>query len=76
MVVPANRYVVPSEVKPTEKARGSWLERLRRWVVKCPNCAEVRLVVGAQENESYVCRSCGHDFLITDSTLAPSNPRA
>ncbi len=75
MVVPANRYVVLSEVEPTERSRGSWLERLRSWLVKCPNCLEVRLVVGAQVNESYVCRSCGHDFVITVSALATSKPR-
>ena len=27
--------------------------------MKCPQCSEVRLVVGAQENDQYVCDDCG-----------------
>ncbi len=75
MVVPTNKYVLP-EIGSTDGARGNWLETLRRWLVKCPNCTEVRLVVGAQENESHVCRSCGHGFVITVLTRATGKPRA
>ena len=42
----------------------SWLVTLRRWLVQCPQCTEVRLVVGARENDLYKCRQCGHDFTI------------
>jgi len=42
----------------------SWLVTLRRWLVQCPQCTEVRLVVGARENDRYKCRQCGHDFTI------------
>ena len=26
--------------------------------MKCPQCSEVRLVVGARENDQYVCKDC------------------
>ena len=42
----------------------SWLVTLRRWLVECPACAEVRLVVGVRENDRYQCKQCGHDFTI------------
>ena len=42
----------------------SWLVTLRRWLVECPACAEVRLVVGLSENDHYKCKQCGHDFTI------------
>lgn len=70
MALPQNRYVVLSESKPTKRTGGSWFEKLRRWLVQCPSCSEIRLVVGAQENESHVCRDCGHSFLIKFSTAA------
>jgi hypothetical protein len=44
---------------------GRWLEMLRRWVVECPRCAEVWLVVGAREMDGHVCKGCGHGFRIT-----------
>ena len=47
-----------------EKGRESWLGKLRRWLVECPRCAEVWLVVGARENERHVCKDCGHRFTI------------
>jgi transcription elongation factor Elf1 len=37
---------------------------LRRWRVECPRCSEVWLVVGARENDAYVCKGCGHRFTI------------
>ena len=45
-------------------AEKSWLVSLRRWLVQCPQCTEVRLVVGARENDQYQCKQCGHDFTI------------
>jgi ribosomal protein S27AE len=41
-----------------------WLERLRQWLVQCPNCSELRLVVGANEKDRYICKDCGHSFVI------------
>jgi rRNA maturation endonuclease Nob1 len=38
---------------------------LRRWLVECPRCAQVWLVVGARENDRHVCKSCGHGFVVT-----------
>ena len=37
---------------------------LRRWIVECPRCAEVWLVVGAHEMDGHVCKACGHGFAI------------
>ncbi|HSE22459.1 MAG TPA: hypothetical protein VLB68_12415 [Pyrinomonadaceae bacterium] len=41
-----------------------WLEMLRQWLVQCPNCSEVRLVVGVHEKDRYICKDCGHSFVI------------
>lgn len=55
----------------TKKAtQGSWLEMLRQWLVQCPQCSEIRLVVAARENDRYVCKDCGHSFFISRS-IAP-----
>ena len=43
----------------------SWPAMLRRWLVECPRCAQVWLVVGARENDRHVCKSCGHGFVVT-----------
>ena len=49
----------------TGKGAGeSWLEMLRQWLVQCPQCAEVRLVVGANEKDRYICKDCGTSFII------------
>ena len=37
---------------------------LRQWLVQCPQCSEVRLVVGAHEKDRYICKDCGHSFVI------------
>ena len=37
---------------------------LRRWIVECPQCAQVWLVVGARERDDHVCKACGHGFPI------------
>jgi predicted RNA-binding Zn-ribbon protein involved in translation (DUF1610 family) len=59
-------YVVLSDSVTGKRVRASesWLEILRRWIVECPQCSEVWLVVGAREGESYACRDCGHNFAI------------
>ena len=64
MSLAETEYVVFQEHELTKQATESLPEILRRWLVKCPQCAEVRLVVGARENERYVCRDCGHSFII------------
>lgn len=49
----------------TRKAGGeNWLEMLKQWLVQCPQCSEVRLVVGAHEKDRYICKDCGHSFVI------------
>lgn len=69
MAVPENDYIVLSE-RTVGKQRGErWFERLRKWLVQCPQCSEVRLVVGAQENDRYVCKDCGHSFTIKFSAV-------
>jgi transposase-like protein len=70
MSLAETKYVVFPEHELTEQARQSLPEILRRWLVKCPQCAEVRLVVGARENERYVCKDCGHSFTFRLSVAA------
>jgi len=62
-----NDYIVLSEDGLTKNPGEGWLEILRQWLVKCPQCSEVRLVVGARENDQYVCKDCGHSFAIRRS---------
>jgi hypothetical protein len=59
-------YVVPSDGRAGERRRrrDGWLDSLRRWLVECPQCAEVWLIVGARDNDSHVCKECGHSFTI------------
>jgi hypothetical protein len=38
---------------------------LRRWLVECPQCSQVWIVVGARENDRHVCKDCGHGFAIS-----------
>ena len=45
-------------------ARKKWREMLKQWLVQCPECSEVRMVVGAHEKERYICKDCGHSFVI------------
>jgi len=59
----------PSEMARTapqtrKGARKNWREMLRQWLVQCPECSEVRLVVGAHEKDRYICKDCGHSFVI------------
>ena len=64
MAVPENQYIVLPETIEGKKRGERWFEVLRRWLVKCPQCSEIRLVVGAHENDEYVCKNCGHRFNI------------
>jgi DNA-directed RNA polymerase subunit RPC12/RpoP len=70
MALPENQYIVLSDATVGEKHGGRPFEILRRWLVQCPQCSEVRLVVGARENDHYVCKDCGHSFTITNDELA------
>lgn len=70
MAVPENEYIVLPEVRSEKERDEQWFEILRRWLVQCPECSEVRLVVGARQNDRYVCKDCGHSFTITRSTVA------
>ena len=60
----------PSEhmaLRAPEARKGAgenWLEMLKQWLVECPQCSEVRLVVGAREKDRYICKYCGHSFVI------------
>jgi hypothetical protein len=69
-------YVVLSGGRTRKRAGESWLEILRRWLVQCPKCTEVWLVVGARENDRYVCQDCGHGFAIRFSVTPKGNPSA
>lgn len=46
-----------------------WLEMLKQWLVQCPQCSELRLVVGAHEKDHYICKDCGHSFVIGFQSL-------
>ena len=67
MAVPKDQYIVLPQTTVGKKQGERWLEVLKRWLVRCPKCSEVRLVVGANENDQYVCKDCGHSFTITFS---------
>jgi formylmethanofuran dehydrogenase subunit E len=69
MSLAETKYVVFQEHELKKEATESLPDALRRWLVKCPQCTEVRLVVGARENERYVCKDCGHSFTISRTTL-------
>jgi len=69
MAVPENDYIVLRQPASRKQRRERWFERLRQWLVQCPECSEVRLVVGAKENDRYVCKDCGHSFTIKFSAV-------
>jgi transposase-like protein len=75
MVLAANERTVLSERTLARRPEESWLEILRRWLVQCPQCSEVRLVVGAYENDRYVCKDCGHSFVIKLSIAVDAKTR-
>jgi hypothetical protein len=58
-------YVVLPKEREMRKEGENWLGILRRRLVECPQCAQVWLVVGARENDHYVCKDCGHGFAIS-----------
>ena len=64
MAAPENEYIVLPATSVGKKREERWLDILRRWIVRCPRCSEARLVVGADENDQYVCKDCGHRFKI------------
>ena len=70
MAVPENQYIVLPETIDGKKRGERWFEVLRRWLVKCPQCSEIRLVVGAHENDEHACKNCGHRFTIKFSVAA------
>jgi ribosomal protein S27AE len=63
-------YIALTDTGTRKATGGSWLEMLRKWLVQCPRCREVRLVVGAHEDDRYVCKDCGHSFFISRSNSA------
>lgn len=67
-----NGYIVLPDGRTEKRLGESWLEILKRWLVECPQCTEIWLVVGARENDRYICKDCGHSFAIRFS-IAPSN---
>ena len=70
MALPENEYIVLSEATINKRDGRRPFEILRRWLVQCPQCSEVRLVVGAREEDQHVCKSCGHGFTISNDDLA------
>jgi len=67
-----SEYLSLTDTRTRKAAGESWLELLRQWLVQCPQCSEVRLVVGAHEGDRYVCKDCGHSFSINRS-IAPKD---
>jgi transposase-like protein len=76
MALNENRYIVLPRGRVEKRAGESWLEILKRWLVECPQCAQVWLVVGARENEPYVCKDCGHGFAIKFSITPSDSPQS
>jgi hypothetical protein len=64
MALRENDYIVLLNTTARKQRGERWFETLRQWLVQCPQCLEVRLVVGAKENDRYVCKDCGHSFTI------------
>ena len=56
--------VLPGEGTARRKGE-SWPAILRRWLVECPRCSQVWLVVGAREKDRHVCKDCGHGFVVS-----------
>lgn len=52
----------------------SWPAMLRRWLIECPRCAQVWLVVGARENDRHVCKDCGHGFVVSLAVARAGRP--
>ncbi len=67
-----NGYIVLPGGRTEKRLGESWLEILKRWLVECPQCTQVWLVVGARENDPYICKDCGHSFAIRFS-ITPSD---
>jgi hypothetical protein len=63
------QVILPGEGTARRKDE-SWPAKLRRWLVECPQCSQVWLVVGARENDRHVCKDCGHAFVVSLS-VAP-----
>ena len=74
MSLKENDYIVLSEGGFTKSHGKRWLEMLRQWLVKCPQCSEVRLVVGARENNQYVCKDCATVSRSEDQLQEVSKP--
>lgn len=51
-------------------------ETLKRWLVRCPQCEAQWLVIGARENDRYVCKDCGHDFVVSLSVASETPSEA
>jgi ribosomal protein S27AE len=68
------QVVLPDE-GAGRRRKESWPAMLRRWLVECPRCAEVWLVVGARENDRHVCKDCGHGFVVRFLTPPPAARR-
>ena len=53
-----------SREAPVRRDRESWRDMMRRWMLRCPQCAQTWLVVGARVNDMHECKSCSHSFVI------------
>ena len=76
MAIKDEGYIVLQKSRIEKRAGESWLEILKRWLVECPQCTEVWLVVGARENDPYICKDCGHSFAIKFSIRPSDTPKA
>jgi hypothetical protein len=57
-----SEYIALTAPETGKDAEENWLEMLRQWLVQCPQCSEVRLVVTPRDR--YICKDCGHGFVI------------
>ena len=75
MAMKEDKYIVLQKGRVEKREGESWLEILKHWLVECPQCTQVWLVVGARENDPYICKDCGHSFAIKFSITPSDTPR-
>ncbi|MDQ3684874.1 MAG: hypothetical protein M3430_04650 [Acidobacteriota bacterium] len=56
--------LVPLHLGATEEARTEWHAIKRRWTLRCPQCGQTWLVIGARAGDEHKCKSCHYSFVI------------
>ncbi|MBA3442324.1 MAG: hypothetical protein H0T92_20910 [Pyrinomonadaceae bacterium] len=64
MSVAVKNQLSPLGDRAEKEARKRRREILRSWTLRCPQCKQVWLVVGAREGGRHKCKSCGRSFTV------------